>query len=147
MRSRSQRPGPRGRGAALLEFTLSLPILLFLLGGIFDLGFYLQAYADVQSAVRDACRSASTVTDADIPADGLEIEEAARGQTLAFLEASGLHCGDGCTVLADWFYDEPLDYWMLSVNVHYPHTPILGVLPALRNGINAQFSTVTVEQN
>jgi len=135
------------RGAALVEFMFSLPILLFVLGGIFDLGMYLQTYADVHSAVRDACRSASTVTDPDIPADGLEIEDAARAQTLTFLEASWLHCGDGCTVVADWFYDENLQYFMLSVDVHYPYAPPLGVLPALSEGIEASFSTVTVEQN
>ena len=146
MRSRSTMRWGR-RGAALVEFMLSLPILLFVLGGIFDLGMYLQTYADVHSAVRDACRSASTITDPDVPADGLEIEYAARTQTLEFLEASWLHCGEGCTVVADWFYDDTLEYYMLSVDVQYPYTPPLGVLPALRNGIGASFSTVTVEQN
>jgi hypothetical protein len=131
----------------LVEFILSLPILLFILGGILDLGLYLQVYADVQSAVRDACRSASTVTDRDIPADGLEIEAAAEFQARAFLEASWLHCGDGCYVTSDWFYDETLGYYMLIVDVHYPYAPALGVLPGLRSGIDAHFSTVTVEQN
>lgn len=46
------------RGAVLIEFALSLPLLLLLIVGIFDFGFLFQKYLVVTNAAREGARMA-----------------------------------------------------------------------------------------
>lgn len=65
------------RGAALVEAALVLPILVFVLFAIIEMGGALKSYSGTASAVRLAGRSAS-VAGADPMADGLILEQVAR---------------------------------------------------------------------
>jgi Flp pilus assembly protein TadG len=47
------------RGAELLEFALVLPILLFVLAGVLDMGFLFKNYEVVTNAAREGARMAS----------------------------------------------------------------------------------------
>lgn len=61
LRRRSSPQGVRGReqGAALVEFALVLPILLLLLLGIIDFGFYFYNDLQLTQVARDAIRYVS----------------------------------------------------------------------------------------
>lgn len=67
----------RDRGAALVEATLVIPILMFVLFGIIEVGGAMKSYSGTASAVRQAGRSAS-LAGADPMADALVLAEVAR---------------------------------------------------------------------
>jgi hypothetical protein len=67
----------RDRGASLVEATLVLPILIFLLFAIIEVGGSLRSYSGVASAVRLAGRSAS-LAGADPLADSMILAQLAR---------------------------------------------------------------------
>ena len=50
---------PRGRGQSLVEFTISLPVLLMMLSGLIEFGFLLNDYLDLIDAAREAARFAA----------------------------------------------------------------------------------------
>ncbi len=63
-----KRPIRDQEGQSLVEFALTLPILLLLLVGIVDVGRGLQAYVALGNAVREAVREASVHgADASVP--------------------------------------------------------------------------------
>jgi hypothetical protein len=68
--------GRRDRGAALVEAALVLPILLFILFGIIEIGGAMKSYSGTASAVRQAGRSAS-LAGSDPMADALVLAEVA----------------------------------------------------------------------
>ena len=66
-----RRAGPR-RGQTLVEFALTLPILLLLLFGVIEFGRIFQAWVTLQNAARAAARYAVTGQwDADAVAAGI----------------------------------------------------------------------------
>lgn len=73
----------RVRGAEAVEFALTLPILVILVAGIFDYGWYFHQQLSLQSATRQAARSASV-----LPQTG-DVDAAARASIAAALEADG----------------------------------------------------------
>ena len=64
----SASPASEARGAVLIEFALSLPLLLLLIVGIFDFGFLFQQYAVLTNAAREGARMAvlTGYLDADV---------------------------------------------------------------------------------
>jgi hypothetical protein len=68
---------PNDRGGALVEAALVIPILLFILCSIIEIGGALKSYSGTASAVRQAGRSASLAGSAP-DADGLILQEVAR---------------------------------------------------------------------
>lgn len=68
----------RERGAALVEATIVLPILFFLMFGIIEMGGLMRSYSGTASAVRSGGRAAS-LAGADPMADARILEEVARG--------------------------------------------------------------------
>ncbi len=68
----SQSHKPKQLGQALVEFSLILPLLLFLLLGILDYGRILLVYSNASSSVRNAARQGTlvgTITDAQMGAN------------------------------------------------------------------------------
>jgi hypothetical protein len=57
-------------GAALIEFALTLPLLLLIIGGICDFGLLLQRYAVLSNAAREGARMGSLpgYTESDVTA-------------------------------------------------------------------------------
>ena len=60
---RSLRRSNRGRGQALVEFALVIPVFLLVLCGILDFGFMLFSRMTVINAAREAARAAVIVSD------------------------------------------------------------------------------------
>jgi Flp pilus assembly protein TadG len=59
-------PGGNQRGQALVEFSLTLPLLLLMAIGAVEMGQAFNAYTTVTGATRDAARSGSLLNTADI---------------------------------------------------------------------------------
>lgn len=51
----------RSRGQAIIEFTLLLPVIIIIVGGLTDLGLALYVSIGVQNAVREGARIAATI--------------------------------------------------------------------------------------
>lgn len=51
----------RSRGQALIEFSLLLPIIIVLVGGLTDMGLFIYVSIGTQNAVREGARIASTI--------------------------------------------------------------------------------------
>jgi Flp pilus assembly protein TadG len=59
----SRRRSDRGRGQALVEFALVIPIFLLVLSGIFDFGFLLYSRMTVINSAREGARAGSVAAD------------------------------------------------------------------------------------
>lgn len=73
------------RGQSLVEFALTLPILLMLLSGLVEFGFMLNDYLAIVDASREAARKASN-WDHTEEIDGVTFFEAATGLVINALE-------------------------------------------------------------
>ena len=75
--SRRKRAASGGRGGnAVVEFAITFPMLIFMMGSLFQLGYALLVYNALEGAVRGGARYAS-VTDFDAP-DGVDFSEAVK---------------------------------------------------------------------
>lgn len=75
--ARRKRAASGGRGGnAVIEFVLTFPMLIFMMGSLFQLGHAFLVYNALEGAVRGGARYAS-VTDFDAP-DGVEFSDAVR---------------------------------------------------------------------
>ncbi len=114
------------RGASALEFALTLPVVMVVLAGILEYGWYLFQLANVVHALRDGTRIGVTVP-LDHPTPPTE-----RAETHArtVMNGLGVPCeeGDGCLVTAVIAPGDDFDTLNLSIEVDY--TPIVGLLPA-----------------
>jgi Flp pilus assembly protein TadG len=72
------------RGAELIEFALTLPLLLLLVLGIIEFGFMFQEYEVVTNAAREGARLGAL-----IPSAGYTADEA-KGRITDYLTAGGL---------------------------------------------------------
>jgi Flp pilus assembly protein TadG len=77
------------RGAELIELALALPILLFVAAGIMEFGFLFQRSEVITNAVREGARIGA------LPGySTLDVQTRVKN----YMAASGLTCGDGCSV-------------------------------------------------
>jgi Flp pilus assembly protein TadG len=137
-RARQQR-----RGVAAVEFALWLTIMVTLLGGMVDVGYWLNIYLSVEQAARTGARVGSTVLE-PFPATGASIRAAADTATRNSLSNSHLGCPTGCTVTTDWFL---VGGWhWLSIDVVYPSQSVTGLTTFLDNDLHAHFVMMTQEQ-
>lgn len=60
MRARSLQPGKRQRGLAMVEFAITLPVLLLLMFATAELGHLIGQYDTLTNAVRDGARYAAS---------------------------------------------------------------------------------------
>ena len=116
----------RRRGASALEFALTLPVVMLVLAGILEYGWYLFQLSNVVHALRDGTRIGVTVPLASPTPPTTRAEEHAR----AVLNGLGVPCedGDGCIVTAVINPSDDFDVLNLTIEVDY--TPIVGLLPA-----------------
>jgi len=114
------------RGASALEFALTLPIVMAVLAGILEYGWYLFQLSNVVHALRDGTRIGVTV-----PLDEEE-SPSARAEThaRAVLDGLGVPCtdGGGCTVSA--VVGPSSDVSTLTMSIEVDYTPIVGLLPS-----------------
>ena len=116
----------RTRGASALEFALTLPVVVAVLAGILEYGWYLFQLSNVVHALRDGTRIGVTVPSTD------ETGAAARAEAHAriVLDGLGVPCtdGGGCIVTASIATIEDVDTLTMAIEVDYE--PIVGLLPS-----------------
>ena len=115
----------RRRGASALEFALTLPIVMVVLTGILEYGWYLFQLSNVVHALRDGTRIGVTVPLEDDEGPIMRAESHAR----AVLDGLGVPCTEsgGCLVRANIAVTGDVDIMTMSIEVDY--TPIVGLLP------------------
>jgi len=113
------------RGASALEFALTLPIVMVVLTGILEYGWFLFQLSNVVHALRDGTRIGVTVPLEDDEGAVPRAEAHAR----AVLDGLGVPCtdGGGCIVRANIAVAGDVDTMTMSIEVDY--TPIVGLLP------------------
>ena len=126
------------RGVELIEFAISLPVLLFVLAGIIDFGFLFQRYEVVTNAAREGARLKS------LPAISTTADIQAR--VSAYLTDAGLNPGLATTsVNAVAIPINPAGTVTASGNqvvVQYPYQ--FRVLSPISGLIGGSFGTVTL---
>ncbi len=130
------------RGASALEFALTLPIVMVVLTGILEYGWYLFQLSNVVHALRDGTRIGVTVPLDD---DGGPVPRA-ETHARAVLDGLGVPCteGGGCIVRANIAVVGDVEAMTMSIEVDY--SPIVGLLPspALLRG---EFTMMMQEQS
>jgi Flp pilus assembly protein TadG len=129
-----QSHGSDERGAVLVEFALSLPLLVLLIVGIFDFGFLFQEYQVVTNAAREGARMAvlTGYSEADV-----------QNRVAQYLDAGGV-TGSPTTTVADDVITPAsgTPFTTKVVTVTLPHTfTYLGPIATL---FGATFGTVTL---
>lgn len=129
------------RGSSALEFALTLPVVMIVLTGILEYGWYLFQLANVVHALRDGTRIGVTVPLED-PTPPIERAES---HARAVMNGLGVPCddGDGCNVTAVITPGDDFDVLNLSIEVDY--TPIVGLLPA-PSQLRGSFTMMMQEQ-
>jgi uncharacterized membrane protein len=112
----------RTRAAVTVEFALTLPVLLMLLAGVLDYGWYFFVQVGVQSAAADAVRMG---VDADGGVDPGTLAESAASDVL---EDAGLPCLGACTITGATASES--GYRLLRVVVDRPFVPLVGLVPS-----------------
>lgn len=111
------------RGANAVEFALTAPVLVALLGGMLDFGIYLTHEHVVQAAVRDAARVGATTAVDDDP-----IAEA-RSRAVTVVEDAGLGL-DGLVVTATLLTDGGERF--IDVTLQMEYDPLFPFSPTPR---------------
>lgn len=113
------------RGAAAVEFALTLPVVIVVASAVLDYSWFLNRSADVLTAVREGTRHGATIEQDDDPA----AEAMTRTQTA--LTDYGFTCSGSCSVNATV---GDLD-GMATVQVvaSVPYEPIMGLVPTPEN--------------
>ena len=135
----------RRRGIAAMEFAFWLPVILTLLGGIIDVGWYLSCYQNVVRAARSGARLGSATLEPNGTPSGSEIEASAIAQAELVLEGVGMECTptNGCNIDAVW--DTSSGRAAIVVTVSYPFDALVGIVP-VPDPIVAQFTMMTQQQ-
>ena len=129
------------RGASALEFALTLPIVMAILAGILEYGWYLLQLSNVVHALRDGTRIGVTVPIDDAEGPTLRAEAHAR----SVLDGLGVPCteGGGCWVNAT--IGPSGDITTLTMAIEVDYTPIVGLLPA-PSQLHGTFTMMMQEQ-
>jgi Flp pilus assembly protein TadG len=127
---------PTGRRAgAAVEFALTLPVLIILLAGVVDYGWYYFVQGAVHNAAKDAVRMGVVAQAGENPAD---LAEQVMNDVL---DDAGLSCSGTCTVTGAITVQS--GYRLLEVTVERPFDPIVGLVPTPTN--NAIAYTMLLE--
>ncbi len=110
------------RGSNAVEFALTLPVLVVMLSGLIDYGWYFSQHQAVLSAVREATR-AGTLAGEDEDAAAIAIARAQEALTQAGLN------GGAATVDVDFLGAAP--NLLIEVDVSVPFSPLMGTLALL----------------
>ena len=131
----------RRHGASALEFALTLPIVMAVLAGILEYGWYLFQSSNVVHALRDGTRIGVTVPLADAEGPTTRAQAHAR----AVLDGLGVPCDDdgGCLVSA--MIGPSGDISTLTMTISVDYTPIVGMLPT-PSQLHGTFTMMMQEQ-
>jgi Flp pilus assembly protein TadG len=120
-----KRLGRNESGAELVEFALTLPLLLLLVLGMIEFGFLFQEYEVVTNAAREGARIAVLPTYSQTPADQINN---ATARVNEYLNDAGLNSSlPGVTVTVgpptrtDYTAPATGCVWSVPVTVTYPH--------------------------
>jgi hypothetical protein len=113
------------RGSTAIEFALTLPILVVILAGILEYGWYLFQLSNVVHALRDGTRIGVTVPRDDaIGPESRAIEHARQ-----ILNGLGVPCSEsgGCSVQA--VIQPAADTEVMELSIEVDYKPMIGLLP------------------
>jgi len=113
------------RGSTAIEFALTLPILVVILAGVLEYGWYLFQLSNVVHALRDGARIGVTVP----RADSISPEARAAQHARDVLNGLGVPCSEsgGCLVQA---LIEPVDdVEVMELTIEVEYEPMIGLLP------------------
>ena len=113
------------RGASALEFALTLPIVMVVLTGILEYGWYLFQLSNVVHALRDGTRIGVTVPLDDDDGPVLRAENHAR----SVLDGLGVPCTDGGGCIVQGTIATIGDIQAMTVSIEVDYSPIVGLLP------------------
>ena len=139
------RRSARRRGIAAMEFAFWLPVVMTLLGGIVDVGWYLSCYQNIVRAARSGARVGAATLEDNGVVEGSQIEAAAISQAELVLDGVGMECTptNGCDIDAVW--DTSSGRAAIVVSVSYPAETLVGIVP-VPDPITAQFTMMTQQQ-
>lgn len=126
------RRAPQGRrtrrGAALVEFALTLPVLVLMLLGTIEFGNYFTQLAVVKNAARDAARFGSNQATLVLA----QTQSAAAARIV--LSDVGFPCatGNACSVDASIVQAAGMNF--IQVDVVVPYEQVTGIIPAAYGG-------------
>ncbi len=129
-------------GSSALEFALTLPVIVAVLAGILEYGWYLFQLSNVVHALRDGTRIGVTVPSADETGTEARAEAHAR----SVMDGLGVPCteGGGCLVSATIAPAGDINTLQMSIEVDY--TPIVGLLPT-PSQLRGTFTMMLQEQD
>lgn len=134
----TRRPLFDRRGASALEFALILPILLALIVGIIDFGWYFQANGQVVAAVREGTRLGVTYPSDEAPAQAIT-------RIRAVLTGYGFN-GAAAVITTAPVGATPNE--MLSVTVSLPFDPLVGMVAvAMPTNLTASMTMLLEQQD
>ncbi len=129
------------RGANAIEFSLTLPVFLLALSGIFDWSWFAYQRSILKTATMVGCRSAAMVDPGE--GDATFSQVVATGQAVMMEQVSelggGSLCRDGCTTSVEVLGTAPGRSLRCSVNGEYQ--PLWGM--AVGN-INLSSTSITL---
>ena len=115
------------RGASAMEFALTFPVFILLVGGMIDFGWYFYHQASLDSAVHMGCRRGVTQDPGLALVDLADVETEAAVSLVAALNANGLSCGTGCVVSVGHVGAKPS--LTMTCSATLPYTPLMGMAP------------------
>ncbi len=126
----------RTRGAAAIEFALTMPVIILLLSAVVDWGSYMTTRVTVARAAMDGARQGAATRESNLVADGTVIAPAARQRAVDVLAGMNKPCTAGiCTVTGTFCAvgqasancgSPPLQ--TVLVTVQYAYTPFFGFI-------------------
>ena len=124
MRLRLRSRNARGRGQALVEFSLVLPIFMLVFLGIAEGGYYIVATTAVSHATQEGARYGILETTSDSPAVQTRVVDAAKpivslDTADVVLSKNGSACDPTC-------YNARVAGDRLGITTTYTHVPLVG---------------------
>lgn len=133
------------RGAAVVEFALTLPFLVYVMVSIVELGLLMHRGRVVARAARDGCRIGAPISEGPNPTGDLIIA-AAEEHARFLLTASGVDCTIPSQCIARGRWHEVDGWHVLTLDVLVPYTPFTRLVPWLPTETAATFTMLTQQQ-
>ena len=125
----------QARGQGLLEFALIFPVLIMILIGILELGFYFMTFLTVQNASREGARTAATLS--NLEANDSRVIADVDGKIPISGPLSGFQGNTTNTTVTDCEVDDQITV-TVSGQYNYVAINFLGL-----EGVNLSFPTTT----
>lgn len=116
------------RAATAIEFALTLPVMIALIGGIMDVSWLFFQKATLDSAAHLGCRAAATVDPGDNLSDWSDVRQTAQDAIAAQLTANGVPA-DAATISVTWWWADTQR--CLTCTVEAPYHAFFGVIPSM----------------